>query len=476
MSWQTIVKEKRLEVSVIDLKQLFVDNPNIRIDSDYFRNDYLNDDEQIKKKKWSYLGDISKSIINFGAYSLTNFIEFLEEGVPFLNVGDIKENNIEVENAKRIDEQLSVEVLKKSLVLEGQVLLTIAGTIGNAAVAYGLPKNTNSNQAIANITLKNDVSPFYLSTFLNSKYGKSQTGRLTISSVQPNLLLTQVKLIKVPIPSSDFQRTVEKSYKDFQQLLKKSAEAYKEAEQLLLKEINLAGYKPSEKNTSVRSLTECLTDDRFDAEYWQLKYDEMESRVSGIPQKELGEIVSMKKGVEPGSEAYSEEGEPFIRVSDFSIFGIENAEKRISEELYQELKENYRPRKDEVLFTKDGTIGITFALHEDIDAIVSGAFLRLRPKIKIDNDYLALVLNSFYCKTQIERMSGGAIIAHLKPDNVKKIKIPMLSEKKQQELADKISNSFQLRQEAKNLLEKAKRAVEIFIEQDEKQALAYLNQ
>ena len=255
MSWQTIVKENRLEVSVIGLKQLFIDNPNLRIDSDYFRNDYLNDNSRIQTKRWSYLGDISKSVINFGAYSLTNFIEFLDEGVPFLNVGDIKENNIEVENAKRIDEKLSVEVLKKSLVLEGQVLLTIAGTIGNAAVAYGLPKNTNSNQAIANITLKDEVSPFFLSTFLNSKYGKSQTGRLTISSVQPNLLLTQVKLVKVPIPSDELQKTIEKSYKDFQQLLRKSAEAYKEAEQLLLKEINLTDYKPSNKNTSVRSLT-----------------------------------------------------------------------------------------------------------------------------------------------------------------------------------------------------------------------------
>jgi len=475
MSWQNIIKENRLEVSVIGLKQLFVDNPNLRIDSDYFRNDYLNDDARIQTKKWSYLGDVSKSVINFGAYSLTNFIEFLDEGVPFLNVGDIKENNIEVENAKRIDEKLSVEVLKKSLALEGQVLLTIAGTIGNAAVAYGLPKNTNSNQAIANITLKDEVSPFYLSTFLNSKYGKSQTGRLTISSVQPNLLLTQVKLVKIPIPSDEFQKAIEKAYKDFQQFLRKSAETYKEAEQMLLKEINLADYKLSDKNTSVRSLAKCLADDRFDAEYWQPKYDEIESKVSAIPQKELGQIVSMKKGVETGSEAYSEEGKLFIRVSDFSIYGIDEGEKRISDELYEELKENYRPHKGDVLFTKDGTIGISFAIHENIDAILSGAFLRLKPKAKINTDYLALVLNSMYCKAQIERLSGGAIIAHLRPDNVMKLKIPMVPEKKQQELADKVSSSLKLRNEAKDLLEKAKRAVEIFIEQDEKQALAYLN-
>ncbi|MFH1286957.1 MAG: hypothetical protein ABII02_04385, partial [Candidatus Magasanikbacteria bacterium] len=89
--------------------------------------------------------------------------------------------------------------------------------------------------------------------------------------------------------------------------------------------------------------------------------------------------------------------------------------------------------------------------------------------------YLALVLNSFYCKAQIERMSGGAIIAHLKPDSAMSIKIPMLSANKQEELAGKVIEASRLRQEAKMLLEKAKRAVEIFIEKDEKEALKYIS-
>lgn len=475
MSWQTIVKENNLEVAVIDTKQLLIDNPNTRIDSDFFRRSFLQDDETIRAKKWAYLGDVSKSIINFGAYSLTNQIEFLKEGVPYINVGDIKENNILVDNAKRIDEKLSATVLKKSLALEGQVLLTIAGTIGNASVAYGLPKNTNSNQAIANITLNEDVSPFYVSTYLNCRYGKAQTGRLTISSVQPNLLLTQVKLIKIALPTKQFQDVVEKAYKDYQSLVIKSAQIYKEAEQMLLKEINLEGYKGTEEAVSVRNFSEALADNRFDAEYWQPKYDEITKRVSKVPQEKLGDIVSAKKGVEVGSEAYAEEGKDFIRVSDFTIYGIEDVEKKISEELYEGLKENYKPKKGEVLFTKDGTIGISFALNEDVDAIVSGAFLRLKPKVKINNNYLALVLNSFYCKAQIERMSGGAIIAHLKPESAMQVKIPMLSEKKQEELAGKVLEALRLRKEAKALLKKAKRAVEIFVEKDEKEAMSFIS-
>ena len=71
-------------------------------------------------------------------------------------------------------------------------------------------------------------------------------------------------------------------------------------------------------------------------------------------------------------------------------------------------------------------------------------------------------------------MSGGAIIAHLKPESAMQINIPVLSTTRQAELGEMVVKSLQMRKEAKNLLEKAKRAVEVFVEQDEAQALAYL--
>ncbi len=466
--------KNNLDISIIELKDLFVDNPLLRIDADFFRQKYLSNENEIKGEKWNYLNNMSDSIINFGAYSLCNQIKFLDDGVPYLNVGDIKENNIDYQNAKRIDKDLSVDVLKKSLIKDNQVLLTIAGTIGTASVAYKLPPFTNSNQAIAKITLKDSVSPFYLSVYLNSKFGKSQTQKLTISSVQPNLLLTQVKQIKISLPSEDLQKKIENLYKKAHHIQEEANDLYSKAEKEFLGELKLTNFKDNDKNISVINYKECLAVKRFNAEYWQPKYKKIEKLVSKITQKDLGEIVSMKKGIETGSEAYSDLGKPFIRVSDFSIRGIGEVEKKISNELYEKLRNDYQPKNGEILFTKDGTIGISFAIHNDIEAIISGAFLRLKPKIKIDIDYLALVLNSLYCKAQSERMSGGAVIFHLKPDDVKKIKIPILSEKKQQKLSQKVLNSIRLREKAKILFNKAKRAVEIFIEKSEKEAIQYL--
>ena len=104
-------------------------------------------------------------------------------------------------------------ILKKSKVQEGQVIITMAGTIGNVAVAHKMPEKVNSNQATAKITLRKDFSPYYLAAFLNSYYGRKQTEREIVSSVQPNIFLFQIKNFRVPIISKQKQKEIEKIYK-----------------------------------------------------------------------------------------------------------------------------------------------------------------------------------------------------------------------------------------------------------------------
>lgn len=360
----------------------------------------------------------------------------------------------------------------------GDIVFSKIGTVGRLSIItkeIGKVAISENNIGLAFSSKTDEIDKAYIAFFLLSDFGQKQIFRMASGNVQLKLNVSDIENVLMPEASEGLKNKLRDALDTLHTKLLLSKEKYDEAEQVLLKEINLEGYKGTEEAISVRNFRDCLVGNRFDAEYWQPKYDEIEKKVSKVPQEKLGDIVSVKKGVEVGSEAYAEEGKDFIRVSDFTIYGIEDVEKKISEELYEGLKENYKPKKGEVLFTKDGTIGISFALNEDVDAIVSGAFLRLKPKVKINNNYLALVLNSFYCKAQIERMSGGAVIAHLKPESAMQVKIPMLSDAKQEELAEKVLEALRLRLEAKALLEKAKRAVEIFVEKDEKEALAFIS-
>ena len=159
----------------------------------------------------------------------------------------------------------------------------------------------------------------------------------------------------------------------------------------------------------------------------------------------------------------------FGRVSDFSINGVEKTGKKISEGLYQELKKDYQPKRNDILFTKDGTIGLSYVVKEEFEVILSGAFLRLSLKDKyqsFEKECLSLIFNSIISKMQVEKLSGGAIIAHLKPSDFEKFKIPLIKLQIQKQIAKKIQKSHKLRKESKELLEEAKRKVEKEIEKE----------
>ena len=65
---------------------------------------------------------------------------------------------------------------------------------------------------------------------------------------------------------------------------------------------------------------------------------------------------------------------------------------------------------------------------------------------------------------QIERDAGGSVIAHWKPEQIKKLQVSILSKSIQQKIADMVHQSHQASKKAKELLEKAKREVEESIE------------
>ncbi len=118
-------------------------------------------------------------------------------------------------------------------------------------------------------------------------------------------------------------------------------------------------------------------------------------------------------------------------------------------------------------------------MKENIDGILSGAFLKLTLKDEykdFSKETLSLIFNSILSKMQVEKLSGGAIIAHLKPSDFETFVIPIIDHSIQTQIEEKIQKSFQLKKESKELLELAKKAVEIAIEEGEEVALKYIKE
>ena len=201
---------------------------------------------------------------------------------------------------------------------------------------------------------------------------------------------------------------------------------------------------------------------RFDAEYYQPKYDYLFKKLSDYETFALGDLVDIHKSIEPGSDAYDSRGIPFVRVSDLSKFGLSETSIFLDKENYADV---IRPTKDTILLSKDGSVGIAYKAEENLEIITSGAILHLKIKsTKVQPDYLTLVINSIVVQLQAERAAGGSIIQHWKSSEIEKVQIPILPLDIQTEISNKIRHSFALRKESLQLLEQAKSLVEHIIE------------
>ena len=442
-----------------------------RIDAEYYQPDYLKAISKILSVPTNTINQLSESVLSFGAYSLCNYIVWKESGIPYIKAENIQEGYIDFSETMFIDDNVH-NILKKSQIKENQVLFSMSGTIGNAAVAYNIPNKLNSNQDIAKITLKKRYSPSYVTSFLNSKYGKLQTQRELVGSVQQHIFLWQIKNLKIPIISEEIEREIEIIYKEGLNEFEKSNSLYFQAENLLSEELKLKDFKPKHKLSYTANLSQAFGVNRIDAEYFQPAYHNLiEYLNNNFELKPLQNfLLDFQKGIEVGSKNYQEEGKQFIRVSNLSINGfVERDQKYISEELYQQLKDVYEPKIGDFLLTKDATPGIAYIVKEPMEGIIASGILKLSiDESKIDKEYLAFCIGSIIGKLQIERDSGGSVIIHWRPEQIKKLLIPILPKETQQKIASLVQQSHKARKKVNELLDKAKRKVEEAIEIESK--------
>lgn len=86
-----------------------------RLDAEYYQPEYLEAERKLRAISHEILENIAESLASFGAYALTNYINWREVGIPFIVAENIKEGFIEYEGVRYIDEKTD-EILKKSRV------------------------------------------------------------------------------------------------------------------------------------------------------------------------------------------------------------------------------------------------------------------------------------------------------------------------------------------------------------------------
>ena len=414
--------------------------------------------------KYMKIGDI----LNLSQYGISVSMNEDNKGYPIYRMNEIHNMLCDLSVDKYAD--ISKDEFQKFELKDRDVIFNRTNSfewVGRTGVYY---QNDDTRKTFASYLVRfnpdeNVVLPEYLATFLSSKHGVWDVKRRARQSInQTNVNPEEVKEIEVPLLPMDFQKEIRNRFEKANKNRILSQQIYHQAEDLLLETIGLKDFKPTEKGTNIKGFKESfLETGRLDAEYYQPKYEEMFSHLETFKTERLNNIVSIKKSIEPGSDAYETDGIPFIRVSNLSKFGLSDTDIYLDKSKFGNL--GLQPKKDTILLSKDGSVGIAYKIDRDLDVITSGALLHLTITNKdFLPDYATLVLNSEVVKMQAERDAGGSIIQHWKPSEIEQVIIPKVPMKTQHRISTLIQESFALRQESERLLAEAKDMVEREIE------------
>lgn len=459
-----------LECSEVNLSALEFSG---RMDAEYYRKSLLKYENMILLSNHINLCEAASFLIGpFGsAYDTNNYTTL--SNYRYVRGQDVKPFILK-DDEPRFIAKCDFERLSKYSLKEQDIMVSVVGTLGNACLVRSkdLPAIFSCKSTVIRTKKMN---PYYLITYLNSKYGSRLLLRKERGAIQKGLNLDDLKSLIVPVYSDIFQSTVQKSICNAYNMLDNSKLAYSQAEQILLDELGMTDFTPLSEKITVKNFADSFgACGRLDAEYYQTKYDTLFAKLSMVKTYLLGDLVWIKRSIEPGSNEYYSAGIPFVRVSDLSKYGLSDPEIHLNRIPFAYM--NLQPKKDTILLSKDGSVGIAYKAEKDLDIVTSGAILHLELKSnQFLPDYLTLVLNSLIVKMQAERDAGGSIIQHWKPSEIEKVTIPWLPIDKQEQIARKIQESFSLRGESKKLLNRAIQAVEMAIEKDEQTARNWLS-
>lgn len=463
---------ERLEISIINFKEIAESSPERRIEAEYYKKEFLNYENTIEKKKYTFLQDIADFLIGpFGsAFNTANYVE--KSLFRYIRGQDVKAFILKSDDARYISEKDYKRLMRYAL-KENDILVSVVGTLGNACIVKkrDLPAIFSCKSTAIRVT---NINPYYLLTYLNTKYGYSLLVRNERGAIQKGLNLRDLQSLIVPLFSDKFQNMIQAIIEKTYEKMDIASKQLKVAEKVFLKEIGMQDWSPRDEIYSVEYFKSIAERGRIDAEYYQNKYTELFCRLKACRCRSLDQLVKIKKSIEPGTEAYQNSGIPFYRVSNLSEYGLSKTDIFLDEQSF--FKEELGLKADNILLSKDGSIGIAYKIEKNMKAMTSSAILHL--EIESDEilpDYLTLVLNSNIVKMQAERDAGGSIIQHWRLDEIKKLIIPIIEKSIQVEICKLIQINFKLRSEVEQLFEKAKLAIEIAIEQDENKAIGFLS-
>ena len=462
-----------LECSEISLSTVF-EYESFRIDSHFFEKQYSDLKRTIGMLPCEILRNLVAKPIQTGHTPSMVVDEYYGGNIPLIKTNNLHENTISTVFTDYLTSKGNA-IISRTELAKDDIITTIIGAteeiIARSALvtAETIPANINQNIAQIRIDSKK-IAPEYVNAYLNSFYGKQYLLYLSRQTEQVNLNCKEVEIVPVPVVSKSFQEIIASITRRATTLSLAASEAYNAGGKHLSDNFPITQSDYVVEPPRIKFFQESYKKSgRLDAEYYQEKYERYSESLH------TNETVgSMCKLHDETFLPKENENYRYIELSNVGLAGeISGVDKINGAELPSRARRKVKTGQI-VISSVEGSLQSCALITEDHNNCLCSTGFYILDSEDINPETLLVLFKSKVIQALMKQRCSGTILAGITKDDLLSMPLPKIDEELQKDIAVKIQESFNLRRQSKQLLEYAKQAVEMAIEQGEDVAIAWL--
>ncbi len=455
-----------LEISEITLAETLL-NKDFRIDSAFFTA------KIVRNKEVKYV-PIGECLVN-SQYGVSIDMNEDGEGYPIYRMNEIHNMLCDLNVGKYAN--LTRDQFLKFKLNDRDVLFNRTNSyelVGRTGVYYDNGKDmTFASYLVRFIPDESILLPEYLASFLSSKYGIIDIKRRARQSInQTNVNPEEVKEIKIPLLVRDIQKKIQDMFVLAHKSRLDADSLFMQAEKILMKELGIQDFTPSTKGVSVKTLSESfIYNGRLDAEYYQPKYDDFR-KILNTKDTVLSLCNLHDKNFNPAKD----EKYQYIELSNVGMGGnIYDVEVISGDNLPSRARRQVKTGQVIVSSIEGSLQSCALVTEEYNNALCSTGFYVIDSNV-ISPETLLVLFKSEPIQALLKQGCSGTILTAITKEEFLNLPLPLIHSKAQKQISDKVQEYFVLCRQSEQLLENAKRAVEIAIEKGQDKTISWLNE
>jgi len=398
------------------------------------------------------------------------------DGIPFLRISNLKYFELGTEDLVYISEEDN-KANSKTILRHGDIAFSKIGTLGKILRIGKRFPEVNISQNLIGVGFKKETNKNYIFAYLLSKLALLQIKKNKKKQLQDKLNLEDIRDIEVVELPEEKIKKISELVEKAEEKAEKSLSILEQAQAIFYQKSGIDFSKIQKEKTFSVNLSDFAEYDLWTPAFSYPLYvntlKAIQKKWQTIP---LSEIATVKKGNEVGSDNYNkyldkkDSDIPFIRTSDLVNYEVDQfPDFYIPEEIYQELMQDVKA--GDVLFTKDGKIGMSAMITKNDKAIIASGMVRLRlkaeaKKYNLSSEYLFIVLSlketGLY--PAIRRTVVASTIPHLREERLKEFEIPILDKTSMDEITKLVKEAFELKDEKKKLIKEVREEIDSYFD------------